>query len=89
VIRHGATGISSSARSRTGGETPVFQRRSELERARSTTVDLGEEMAAIRAPLAEIFAACARTPGGFLHEPDRRGFYDVPRKRLRLWEQAL
>ena len=25
----------------------------------------------------EIFAHCARTPGGFEHEPDRRGFYDV------------
>ena len=25
-----------------------------------------------RARYDEIFAACARTPGGFLHEPDRR-----------------
>jgi DNA repair protein RadC len=34
-------------------------------------------MAQIRARYDEIFAACARTPGGFEHEPDRRGFHDV------------
>ena len=36
----------------------------------------------------DIFAACARTPGGFEHEPDRRGFYEVTREeRLALWDK--
>ena len=35
-----------------------------------------------------IFAACSRTPGGFVHEPDRRGFYEVSREeRLALWDK--
>ena len=45
-------------------------------------------MADIRARYDEIFAKCARSPGGFEHEPDRRGFYDVPREeRLAMWER--
>ena len=45
-------------------------------------------MADIRARYDEIFAACARTPGGFEHEPDRRGFYEVTREeRLKLWDK--
>ena len=47
-----------------------------------------EEMAAIRARYDEIFATCARTPGGFEHEPDRRGFYEVtPEQRRELWDR--
>jgi cyclohexanone monooxygenase len=47
-----------------------------------------EEMAEIRASYDEIFATCARTPGGFEHEPDRRGFYEVSREeRVALWER--
>ena len=46
------------------------------------------EMAEIRARYDEIFAACARTPGGFEHEPDRRGFWEVPREeRLAMWDR--
>ena len=45
-------------------------------------------MAAVRARYDEIFAACARTPGGFEHEPDRRGFYEVtPEERVELWDR--
>ena len=45
-------------------------------------------MADIRSRYDEIFAACARTPGGFEHEPDRRGFYEVTREeRLALWDK--
>ena len=45
-------------------------------------------MADIRRRYDEIFAACARTPGGFVHEPDRRGFYEVTREeRLALWDK--
>src|SRR6202008_229146 len=36
----------------------------------------------------EIFAACALTPGSFLHGPQRRGFYEVTREeRLALWDK--
>ena len=45
-------------------------------------------MADIRRRYDEIFAACARSPGGFEHEPDRRGFYEVTREeRLALWDK--
>ena len=46
------------------------------------------EMDDIKARYDEIFALCARTPGGFIHEPDRRPFFEVPREeRLAKWEQ--
>ena len=42
----------------------------------------------IRARYDEIFETCARTPGGFEHEPDRRGFYEVNEaERYALWDQ--
>ena len=45
-------------------------------------------MAEIRSRYDEIFAVCARTPGGFEHEPDRRGFYEVTREeRVELWDR--
>ncbi len=37
-------------------------------------------MADIRARYDEIFAACALTPGSFVHGPDKRGFYEVSRE---------
>lgn len=44
-------------------------------------------MADIRSRYDEIFSTCARTPGGFEHEPDRRGFNEVSREeRLALWD---
>ena len=60
------------------GELTVFQRRpnwcAPLHNAEITP----EEMADIKARYDEIFAICARTPGGFIHEPDRRPFFEVP-----------
>jgi hypothetical protein len=45
-------------------------------------------MADIRSRYDEIFAACTRTPGSFLHGPDHRGFYEVTREeRLELWDR--
>jgi hypothetical protein len=45
-------------------------------------------MADIRARYDDIFAACALTPGSFVHGPDRRGFYEVTREeRLALWNK--
>jgi hypothetical protein len=45
-------------------------------------------MAAIRARYDEIFAACARSPAAFEHEPDKRSFYDLTAEERRaFWEK--
>ena len=46
-----------------------------------------EEMKDIKARYDEIFDICGRTPGGFIHEPDRRRLFEVlPDDREALWE---
>ena len=66
----------------------VFQRRPNWAAPLNNAPISAEEMDEIRARYDEIFATCARTPGGFEHEPDRRGFYNVPREeRLELWDR--
>ncbi|MBR1151047.1 NAD(P)/FAD-dependent oxidoreductase [Bradyrhizobium sp. JYMT SZCCT0428] len=70
------------------GELTVFQRRPNWAAPLNNGPISNEEMAAIRARYDDIFAACARSPGGFEHEPDRRGFYEVTREeRLALWDK--
>jgi cation diffusion facilitator CzcD-associated flavoprotein CzcO len=45
-------------------------------------------MADIKTRYDEIFAICARSPGGFIHEPDWRPFFSVPREeREAIWEK--
>jgi cation diffusion facilitator CzcD-associated flavoprotein CzcO len=66
----------------------VFQRRpnwaAPLNNSKISPVDMEK----IRARYEEIFATCARTPGGFEHEPDRRGFYNVSEaERFELWDR--
>ena len=42
----------------------------------------------IRSRYDEIWETCRRSPGGFEHEPDRRGFYEVSREeRIALWDK--
>ncbi|MFT5098995.1 MAG: cation diffusion facilitator CzcD-associated flavoprotein CzcO [Candidatus Azotimanducaceae bacterium] len=66
----------------------VFQRRANWAAPLNNAPISESEMAAIRECYDEIFAACARSPGGFEHEPDRRGFYDVsPEQRRELWDR--
>ncbi|MGB5758322.1 MAG: NAD(P)/FAD-dependent oxidoreductase [Acidimicrobiales bacterium] len=66
----------------------VFQRRPNWAAPLNNAPISNEEMADIRRRYDEIFDKCARTPGGFEHEPDRRGFYNVPREeRLELWDR--
>lgn len=66
----------------------VFQRRPNWAAPLNNAPISAEEMTAIRARYDEIFERCARTPGGFEHEPDRRGFYDVtPAERRELWDR--
>ena len=70
------------------GELTVFQRRPNWASPLNNGPITDEEMADIRIRYDDIFAACARSPGGFEHEPDRRGFYEVTREeRLALWDR--
>ena len=70
------------------GELTVFQRRPNWSCPLNNGAISNEEMADIRRRYDEIFDTCARSPGGFEHEPDRRGFYEVSREeRLELWDK--
>ena len=66
----------------------VFQRRPNWAAPLNNSKISPEEMQDIRDRYDEIFATCARTPGGFEHEPDRRGFWNVSREeRIELWDR--
>src|ERR1051325_7011955 len=70
------------------GELFVFQRRPNWSAPLNNSPISAEEMADIRARYDDIFAARARTPGGFEHEPDRRGFHEVTaEERIALWDK--
>ena len=89
VIGTGATAIQVIAEiADKVGDLTVFQRRPNWSAPLNNSEISDEEMADIRSRYDEIFATCARTPGGFEHEPDRRGFYEVSREeRLKLWDR--
>ena len=66
----------------------VFQRRPNWAAPLHNGPISDEEMADIRARYDEIFARCASTPGGFEHEPDRRGFHSLTaEERREFWEE--
>lgn len=66
----------------------VFQRRANWAAPLNNGPISESDMDEIRQRYDDIFATCARTPGGFEHEPDRRGFYDVsPQERRELWDR--
>src|SRR5262249_6370570 len=70
------------------GQLTVFQRRPNWAAPLNNGRFSPAEMAKIRARYDEIFATCARTPGGFEHEPDRRGFWLLPpEERRKLWDK--
>ncbi len=89
VIGTGATGIQViGAIGPEVGELHVFQRRPNWSTPLNNGPISDEEMADIRSRYDEIFETCARTPGGFIHEPDRRGFYNVSREdRVAMWDR--
>ena len=89
VIGTGATAIQLiAAIAPEVAELKVFQRRPNWSAPLNNSEISAEEMAEIKSRYEEIFEVCARTPGGFVHEPDRRPFYDVPREdRVALWER--
>ncbi|MGA8899150.1 flavin-containing monooxygenase [Bradyrhizobium sp.] len=89
VIGTGATGIQLIGEiADKVGQLTVFQRRPNWSAPLNNSAISEEEMADIRSRYDDIFAACALTPGSFLHGPDSRGFYEVTREeRLALWNK--
>ena len=89
VIGTGATGVQViAALSDMVGDLTVFQRRPNWCAPLNNGPISDTEMADIRARYDEIFATCLRTPGGFEHEPDRRGFWEVSHdERVKLWDK--
>ena len=70
------------------GSLTVYQRRPNWCAPLNNATISSEEMAQIRTRYDDIFAACGESPGGFLHVPDRRGFWDVTREeRVALWDR--
>ncbi len=66
----------------------VFQRRPNWAAPLHNGPIGDEEMADIRRRYDEIFEVCSRTPGGFEHEPDRRGFDAfTAEERRAIWEE--
>ncbi|MEZ5376043.1 MAG: NAD(P)/FAD-dependent oxidoreductase [Acidimicrobiales bacterium] len=88
VIGTGATGIQViSAIADQVGELTVFQRRPNWSTPLNNGPISDEEMDAIRARYDEIFANCAKSPGGFEHVP-RRGFWDhTAEERRAIWDE--
>ncbi len=89
VIGTGATGIQVIREiADKVGDLTVFQRRRNWSAPLNNAPISEAEMADIRRRYDEIFAACSRSPGGFVHEPDRRGFYEVTaEERKALWDK--
>jgi len=89
VVGTGATGVQIiGAIAPIVGELTVFQRRPNWCAPLHNSELSAEEMRQIKDRYDEIFALCARTPGGFVHQPDRRGFYTVTdEQRQEKWEE--
>ncbi len=89
VVGTGATGIQIIGEIQDKvGELTVFQRRPNWVAPLNNDVISETEMIDIRRRYDEIFETCRRTPGAFLHQPDRRGFWTVtPEERIELWDK--
>ena len=89
IVGTGATAIQIIPEvAKEAAQLTVFQRRPNWAAPLNNRPISEEEMAEIRQRYDDIFERCARSPGGFEHEPDRRGFYNVPREeRLELWDR--
>lgn len=88
VVGTGATGIQViSAIADKVGELTVFQRRPNWSAPLGNSAISEAEMADIRSRYDEIFEACGRSPGGFIHEPPAESFYDAtPEERRAFWD---
>jgi cation diffusion facilitator CzcD-associated flavoprotein CzcO len=89
VIGTGATAIQLIPEvAKSAAHLTVFQRRPNWAAPLNNSTITEDEMTAIRGRYDEIFETCARTPGGFEHSPDRRGFYEVTAEQRReLWDR--
>ncbi|MBC8272647.1 MAG: NAD(P)/FAD-dependent oxidoreductase, partial [Gammaproteobacteria bacterium] len=89
VVGSGATAIQLIPEvAKVAKQLTVFQRRPNWAAPLNNAPISVTEMAEIRERYDEIFATCARSPGGFEHEPDSRSFYDVsPAQRRELWDR--
>ncbi len=89
VIGTGATGIQVIAEiADKVDELTVFQRRPNWSTPLNNAPISEAEMADIRARYDEIFENCATSPGGFEHNPDRRGFWNLtPEERIATWDR--
>lgn len=89
VIGTGATAIQLiPVVAQQAAELTVFQRRPNWAAPLNNGPISSAEMQDIRARYDDIFATCDRSPYGFVHEPDRRGFYEVSREeRIALWDR--
>lgn len=66
----------------------VFQRRPNWCAPLNNRKISKEEMEDIKTRLDDIFEHCLESPGGFVHLPDRRRFFDVPREeRIAMWDR--
>lgn len=78
VIGTGATGIQVIGEVADKVDTLyVFQRRPNWSSPLNNSAISAQEMAEIRARYDEIFDNCSKSPNGFEHVPDRRGFWNV------------
>lgn len=89
VVGSGATAIQLIPEvAKVAARLTVFQRRPNWAAPLNNALINASEMEAIRERYTEIFATCARSPGGFEHELDSRSFYDVsPAQRRELWDK--
>ena len=89
VIGTGATGIQViGAIAPEVGELTVFQRRPNWVAPLNNGEISDKEMKDIRSRYEDIWEVCRQSPGGFEHQPDRRGFYEVTREeRVALWDK--
>lgn len=89
VIGTGATAIQLIPEvAKEAAHLTVFQRRPNWAAPLNNAPISAAEMASIRKRYDEIFENCAKTPGGFEHAPDRRGFYEVTaEERRELWDR--
>jgi cation diffusion facilitator CzcD-associated flavoprotein CzcO len=89
IIGTGATGVQVIAEiADKVGQLTVFQRRPNWCAPLHNSKISDEEMADIKSRYDAIFERCAKTPGGFIHGPDRRKMAEVPEEeRLAFWEE--
>ena len=62
------------------GDLKIFQRRANWAAPLNNYKIDDAKMAELRTRYVEIQADCAKSPGGFEHQPDRRGFWEVGRE---------